>query len=235
MSDEATKVGKDRSGLTLAGGVSAIPDFGLALLFLVTWISPYAFAERTVAKLVLVVLMEFLIIHSSGFMGYVLFGEAGKWRKAVQTIGLALFYTLFVAAFTFSFGQWWPLWAFWGMTLNRLLGILLGQAPTGQEKALVQKSWVVGALMYFFFVFFTVVVPLPTLGITPDVVARQGFTMKGLWVEDPQTALALGFLYYTSVGVSEMFGHSWFKLKYTIPSSIVCLVVPILPKSGALF
>ncbi len=219
MSDDATKARKDRSTLTLVGALSAIPDFGLALVFLVTWISPYAFAEKTVANLVLVVLMEFLIIHSSGFMGYVLFREAGKWRKTVQTIGLAFLYTVFVAAFSFSFGEWWPLWAFWGMTLNRLLGILLGQAPTGQEKALVQKSWVVGALMYFFFVFSTVLVPLPALGVTVEVVTRQGFTMTGLWVEDPETALALGFLYYASVGLSEMFGHSWFKLKYKISAS----------------
>lgn len=219
MSDDMTKGGKNRSTLTLVGALSAIPDFGLALVFLVTWISPYAFAQKMVANLVLVVLMEFLIIHSSGFMGYVLFGEAGKWRKAVQTIGFAFFYTLFVAAFSFSFGEWWPVWAFWGMTLNRLLGILLGQAPTGQEKALVQKSWIVGALMYFFFVFLTVLVPLPALGVTAEVVARQGFTMTGLWVEDPQTALALGFLYYASVGLSEMSGHSWFKLKYKISPS----------------
>lgn len=219
MSDEATKREKDRSGPTVVGALSAIPDFGLALVFLVTWISPYTFAEKTVANLVLVVLMEFLIIHSSGFMGFVLFRDAGKWGKAVQTIGLALLYTLFVAAFSFSFGQWWPLWAFWGMTLNRLLGILLGQAPTGQEKAFVQKSWIVGALLYFFFVFFTVLAPLPALGVTPDVVAKQGFTMTGLWVEDPQTALALGFLYYASVALSEMFGHSWFKLKHTISPS----------------
>jgi len=198
--------------ISLSALLSALPDFGLATLFLITWITPDAFDEKMVSYLVLVMLMEFVIIHSSGFMGRVMIGEGDRKKRGLTLVGLGLFYTLFVGGFALSFEAWWPIAAFWGMTLNRILFILLGQVPKEEEKILLQKSWAVGALFYLGSVFLTVFAPIPELGISWEVVRDQEFTSEGLWVEDPEHAIACGFLYFSAVAVSELYGHRWLKM-----------------------
>ncbi len=192
---------------------SSLPDFAFAALFLITWITPDVFDEKMVSYLVLVMLMEFIIIHSSGFMGRVMIGEGDRKKKGLTLVGLGFIYTLFVGGFALSFGEWWPVAAFWGMTLNRTLFILLGQVPKGEEKMLLQKSWAVGALFYLGAVFLTVLAPVPELGITWEVVREQEFTSEGLWVEEPEHAIACGFLYFSAVALSELYGHRWLKMR----------------------
>lgn len=189
--------------------LSALPDFGLAVLFLLTWIEPMVFDERMVSYLVLVMLMEFIIVHSSGFMGFVMVGDGDKKKRSLQLLGLGVFYTLFVIGFAVGFGEWWPVAAFWGMTANRILFILLGQVPKEEEKQYLAKSWAVGVLFYVLFAMITVMLPVPEFGITREVVWAQEFTSEGVWVEEPQTAIAFGFLYFFAVGLSELFAHRW--------------------------
>ena len=50
------------------GLASAAPDVGLALVFLAVWIAPAASMPGTVAYLTLLMVLEFIIIHSSAFM-----------------------------------------------------------------------------------------------------------------------------------------------------------------------
>ncbi len=56
---------------------------------------------------------------------------------------------------------------------------------------------------YVFGVFATIVLPVPRLGITPEVVAGQGFTSSGAWIEEPQRVIAFGVLYFTILGLFE--------------------------------
>jgi hypothetical protein len=122
---------------------------------------------------------------------------------------LVAFYTLLVAAFSAAFRSWWPLAAFWGLSLNRMLPILLGQAPKEDEKALVLRGWVAGVLFYLGFVSLTVLAPVPELGLTPRVVASLGLPGEGLWIDEPHRALAFGFLYFAVTAISGAFGHAW--------------------------
>jgi hypothetical protein len=50
--------------------------------------------------------------------------------------------------------------------------------------------------LYVLGVFVTVILPLPRLGITPEVVAQLGIPGSGLWVERPHTVIAFGLLYF---------------------------------------
>lgn len=71
---------------------------------------------------------------------------------------------------------------------------------------------VVGYLMLtMLLAFFTTLVPMPALGITPEVVAGQHLPGSGLWVDQPQRVIAFGFLYFAAVGVSELYGHAWLR------------------------
>lgn len=188
---------------------TALPDLGLGAVYLITWIAPYALGRRMVAHLMLVMLLEFIIVHSSGFMGSVLYGDARRVGKVTATLGFGIFYTLFVAGFALAFATWWPIWAFWGLTLNRLLGALVGQATTGAEKTYVQKGWAIGVIFYLAFVFATTLLPVPSLGITSAVRASQHLPGSGLWIDAPHRVIAFGFLYFTSWGISDLYGHRW--------------------------
>jgi hypothetical protein len=191
---------------------AAVPDLALGVLFLATWIAPTALRAQMVGYLMLLMLLEFIIMHSSAFMGNVLISNASRAGKTVGMLGLGAFYTLFVGAFSLAFHQLWPLWNFWGLMANRLLGVLIGQAPAGEEKLFIQRTWACSAVCYLVFAFATTFLPMPRFGITPEVVAHLDLPGSGLWIDQPWRVMAFGFLYFTTVGVSELFGHAWIKV-----------------------
>ncbi|MCX6143508.1 MAG: hypothetical protein NTZ35_09825 [Ignavibacteriales bacterium] len=199
----------ESQGYTIAHLFSALPSFFLSGMFLITWIAPEALGEKTISYLMLVMLLEFINVHAAGFMGNTIISESERGKKAMTIIGLGVFYTLFVGAFALTFKQWWPLWAFWGLVLNRLLGVLLGKAPTGQEKNMIQTSWGIGVFCYVMLVFATIILPVPAFGVTSEVIAKQGFTMRGLWIDEPYRMMAFGFLYFAVIGLTELFSYKW--------------------------
>lgn len=189
---------------------TALPDFAIGLGFLITWTAPYTFGQKAVSYFLLVMLLEFLIVHSAGFMGSVALNNPLSQRIKVKTlIGLGAFYAIFAAGFALGFRAWWPLWTILALTLNRILVVLTGDIPSGKERAYVRRGWAVSALCYVLFAFVTVLVPMPTLGVTGEVIRAQDFTSGGLWIDEPQRALAFGLLYFVSLGCSELVSHRW--------------------------
>jgi hypothetical protein len=199
----------DPQGYTIAHLISALPSFILSGIFLITWVAPNALGQKMISYLMLVMLLEFINVHAAGFMGNTIISENSRGKKAAMIIGLGIFYTLFVGGFAFMFEQWWPVWAFWGLILNRLLGVLLGKAPTGQEKIMLQTSWAIGVFCYVMLVFATILLPVPVLGVSSEAIAQQGFTARGLWIDEPYRLMAFGFLYFIVIGLAELFSYRW--------------------------
>lgn len=189
--------------------VAALPDFGLAALFLATWIAPDLVGAHRIGTLLLVMLLEFIVVHSAGFMGAAAFGEGGRAQRLTWILGLGVFYTVFVGAFGAAFGTWWPLGAFWALVLNRLLGVLVGQVPSDEGKMLIMRGWAVSVMAYLGAVFATVLLPVPELGIDARVRAAANLSGGGLWIDEPQRVIAAGFLYFTVLGLSELASHGW--------------------------
>ena len=200
-----------RSSWTPRSVAAALPDFGLAALFLATWLWPTSQRPETIQHLLLVMLLEFIIIHSAAFMGRVAISPAPREAKVKGLLALAGFYSLFAAGFSLAFKSAWPLLSFWGLMANRLASVIVGQAPEGEERVLLERGWGVCALAYLVFTFATVLLPVPRFGITPAIVAAQGIPGGGLWVDQPWRVLALGFCYFTVVGWSELNGHGWMR------------------------
>lgn len=198
-----------RRGLTVAAVSAALPDLAIAGVFLATWLSPDSVRPGLAKTLVLVMLLEFIVVHSAGFMGVALAGGMPAARKTLATLGLGGFYTLFVAGFALAFKTAWPLVSFWGLTANRLLGALFHRGPGDEAMAYVVRSWAGGAVFYLLFAFVTVLLPVPRLGLTPDVVAKLGLEGGGLWIDEPWRPVAFGTLYFTAVALSELAGHAW--------------------------
>jgi len=200
--------------LRVADIVAAAPDAGLAAICLLTWLAPDAVGAQQVRYVVLLMLLEFVVIHSAAFMGQAVVDIDQPPARAMAILGFGLFYTIFVGAFGLAFHTWWPVAGFWLLTGNRLLGVLVGQAPDGEERRYLRAGWATGVVFYVGAVFLTLFLPLPRFGITPDVVARQGFAgMGGVWIQEPHRVVAAGFLYFAATAVSELFGHDWLHVR----------------------
>jgi hypothetical protein len=193
-------------GASLRGLLVAIPDFGLATVFLMTWWRPYTFGETAVERCLLTMVLEFIIVHSSAFMGHVAMSREDRSRRLGAVLGLGLLYSVFVVAFAWGFQSWWPVYAFWGLTLNRMLGIMTGDAPVGRERQYVKAGWALSALYYLGCVVLTSLLPVPALGITSEVQSALDLPGNGQWVDQPQRVLAFGVLYFSLSGLGELLG-----------------------------
>jgi hypothetical protein len=198
------------AGNPLAGVGAALPDFALAFVFLAVWISPESFGEKMVSWCLLVMLLEFFIVHSAGFTGFVMTSSEPAHRKVLGMLILGVFYTLMVGGVSMSMESWWPVVSFWGLMANRMLGGLLGGASSPDDREFVIVSWAASVFFYLVFVFITVIGPIPAFGITPAVIAAQEFTSSGEWIRAPYRVVAFGFLYFLAIGISELFMHRWF-------------------------
>ena len=182
--------------------ISGIPDVVLAFAFLATWIDPFALGENMVPYLFQVMLLEFIIIHSSGFMSGVMFGGTDKKKKIMMMLALGGFYMLFAGGFALGFQSRWPVITFGGLLLNRMLSVLLGQSPEGEEKEFAMKMWGANVLFYLLSVFAAIILPLPALGVSSDQLSH--LDMSGEFVDEPHRMLAWGFLYFLAAGIFEL-------------------------------
>ncbi len=192
--------------------LAALPDLGMAVFFLAAWIDPARFGHNVVAYLVLVMLLEFIVIHSAAFMGAVAFGDLQvqallQWGKTVGILGLGLVYSLFVLGFCLAFKTWWPMLAFWGLVANRLLGAMIGGKTTDENRQFVMGGWAVGVMAYLFGAFATLLLPVPRLGIGGGL-SGVG---EGIWVDEPWRPVAMGVMYFGLVGWYQLRWRAWYK------------------------
>ena len=157
--------------------------------------------------------LEFIIIHSSGFMSVVIYGNSPKVQKIKVVLGLGLFYFLFVGGFAFSFKSWWPVIAFGGLMFNRMMSILTGQAEAGKEYEFVKNMWGMHIFCYLISVFAVIFIPLPALGVSQNDLSH--LNISGDFVDHPEKMMAWGFLYFSLIGWFELKAPQWMKNKVT--------------------
>jgi hypothetical protein len=175
----------------------ALPDAVSAATFALIWVAPLAFGPHAVRNAMLLMLIEFIMVHSAGFLGTLLFASDKPRRTRIGALlGMGLFYTLFVAAFCLAFDAWWPLAAFAWLLLGKLIVIMDGGAMSEQKKQRMQTGWGLGVAAYIGGVFLTTLLPVPRLGMGADIQPQFGLPGSGLWVEEPQRVIAFGLLYF---------------------------------------
>ena len=185
---------------------AALPDFALAGYFAAVWVAPTAFGNHTFARLELIMLMEFIIIHSSGFLGVAMTAPRRRSMRVLAVIGLGLFYTMFVGGFALSFGTMSPLISFWLLLVNRTLSIVLGPSPKQGDFDFIVVGWATAVVCFLGYTMLTAFASIPRLGVTAAVQAAQPTTVGGLWAEEPWRVIALGTFYYATIAVTELFG-----------------------------
>ena len=185
---------------------NALPDAITCGTFLCAWIAPGLIGYDRVRDLMLLMLIEFVVMHSGAFSAVVLGAEnVSRAKRALWLAGFTAFYSLFVLGFSFAFGSTWPIWGFLWLFVSRFLLLFTSRAQKEEKMQRMFLGWIVSALAYLCGVFATTLLPLPRLGITPQAVAAIHLPGSGMWVDKPWTVLAFGTLYF---GVL-----SWAKLR----------------------
>jgi len=193
--------------LPFAHLIAAIPDFGLAGFFAISWVAPYTFGDHMLSRLELMMLMEFIILHSSAFLAFAMTMPPSRILRIGAVIGLGLLYTMFVGAFSLSFHTWWPIASFWMLLANRMLAIVLGKAPKERDFGFIVVGWAVGVACYLGYVLLTATVNIPRLGVTLAVQKAQPSSVGGLWAQEPWRVIALGTFYYATIAVRVVRGR----------------------------
>lgn len=179
----------------------------LAAFCAAVWVAPQRFGAAAIRYVVLLMVLEFLVVHSAAFMGKIAVGPSGRAWRSFGVVGLGAGYSAFVAAFCLVFGEWWPLPAFWLLILNRLAGALLHRGEADAARAL-GLSWAAAIVAYIGAALLSKVLPIPRLGITPDIQAAARLPGAGVfWIEQPHRVLAGASAYFTLMACWEFVRH----------------------------
>lgn len=180
----------------LSRAALALPDSVSAGAFLLLWIAPFALGPDGVRNALLLMLVEFVLVHASGMLGgFLESNSGGRGKRALVLLGFGAFYAVFIAAFAFAFQAWWPVLALlWllGAKLGRLFSVLHSEQAHAQRMA----DWGLQALVYILGVFATLFLPLPRLGLSADIQPQLGLPGSGVWVDEPHRVIAFGVLYF---------------------------------------
>ena len=187
------------SGSTPVGGwramVDVASDASVAATYLVAWIAPaWVGGERGVATLVGLMVLEFVVIHSSAFLGSAALAGKMSRENLKAVLGFGLLYLVFALGIAIGFKNPWFLVGFVGLHANRLVPVLLGRGVSSVDGAAWMGRWAFGAIFYLGSTFATVLLPVPHLGVRFSL---HGYG-SGAWIDDPERALAMGFLYYSA-------------------------------------
>lgn len=145
-------------------------------------------------------LLEFLLLHSYAFLQLASGVETGAtWRERLRAslgvLGFGSFYLLMAGAIGWATGSSTPVWTIVWLLGGRLFELAIGgdAEAAGDTRT---ASWLRHLLLYLFLIFLTAAVPLPSLGLTPEIVASFHLPGSGGWVERPQSVFAFGTLYF---------------------------------------
>jgi hypothetical protein len=175
-------------------------DLALAAAFLITWLRPYTFGEFAVKHFTLLMLLEFLVVHATGFMGALTSRSMGLFERILIFSLLFLFYIGMAFGMSVGMGSYWPALGFGLMLLGKLPTIL---RPQHEDDAMmgIMANWAAMVCLYLFGIFFVVTADIPHLGITPEVIASQKFDVGGEFPERPYIVMAFGTLYFTGLAL----------------------------------
>ncbi len=193
--------------ISVKNGISASPDFLMALAFLVTWIEPTALGNDMLKYFMLIMLLEFITIHSAGFLGVAIITGKTTFQKIIRIIGLGILYSIFIGAFSMQAGDLWPLGAFWLLLLNRIMAVLFSTPSESSFQIVVMVNWAWSVFCYLISIMFSIILPLPWLGWNSEIAKHMGPGWEGLWFDQPHTLLAAGFFYFMLTGFFEMYSH----------------------------
>jgi hypothetical protein len=178
--------------------IAAVPDAITAGFFLTVWIAPLWLGEGGVRTAMLIMLVEFLVVHASGFLGAIaLASTVSRRKRLLALLGFGLFYALFIGAFMLAFKAWWPAAVFGWLLVGKFARVLTRVDDHAAQRQMA--AWGASVLFYILGVFLTLFLPLPRLGIDAATIPRLGLVGEGAWIDEPHRVVAFGVVYFAAL------------------------------------
>lgn len=185
--------------------VSATPEVLATITYFVAWFAPGQLSGELLRSLVLAMLVEFLVVHSSALLSAFLAGGIpGLRHPALAVLGLGAFYMLFAAAFAAAFDSWMPVWVMGWLIGSRVLTLAVDFRGRDDEPDRQRALWVAGAVLYLLLAFATAIPPIPAFGLDEAARARMALPGSGLWIDEPQRPIAMGAFYFGLLALVEL-------------------------------
>jgi hypothetical protein len=176
-----------------------LPDALTTAFFLLVWSHPLLFGPLSVKTAMLTMLLEFFLVHATGF--FTVFANdahATRWKRISAMLGLSTFYVLMIGTFAWSFGEWWPLLAFGWLLAGKVAWVWMN--PAGDDDAMTRQmaAWAGSVLLFLGGAIGTSVMDVPRWGMTEALQPGFGLDMasEGLWESQPHRVVAFGALYF---------------------------------------
>ena len=186
--------------------IATAPDLATVVVFAVAWIDPRRFGLEIVLALIVVMLLEFIVMHAGVIIGTVTQSRTlDRREKTLRIGGLGAFYGLFAVGWAVAFEQPWVIPSFAWLLLGKVVSVWLFPVPAEAEVMRQQRIWGYSALAYLVGVFLTLILPLPLLGLQPDVVDALDLPGTGAWIDEPHRVLAFGVLYFAAQAAIDWF------------------------------
>jgi hypothetical protein len=193
-----------------ANAWAALPDAITAAMFALVWASPLAFGGLSVKTAMLTMLLEFFLVHATGFFtAFANTPRASKGKRIAFLLGLSLFYVLMIGAFSWSFGEWWPLLGFGWLLVGKIWWIRAH--PVADDDAMFWQmgAWAASVAAYLFGCGLTVVANIPRWGMTTELQPQFGLSGGGLWIDEPHRVVAFGVVYFGLLAVGKLLAAMW--------------------------
>ena len=190
----------------MARVLAALPDAITAGFFLLLWLVPQWLGPTALRTGLLMMLVEFILMHATGILGGMALSNAGDERRQWKPILLfSSMYLLFIAVWAWTFRAWWPLLALAWLVAGKL-ALAWQPLPDADKRDRIMSDWGISALAYLGGVFVTLFLPLPRLGLDAGVVAAADLPGSGEWVDKPHTVVAFGLIYFAVLATGKLRG-----------------------------
>lgn len=180
---------------------AALPDTVTASVFLTLWIRPLAFGVHGVRNGMLVMIVEFVLIHATIFLPIALAvlvsGFKSRARGVAAVAVLVAIYLFFIVALSAAFQSWWPFIAFTWLLLGKA-GLPIVEATGADDGGHEVAVWLVSVLTYIIGGLLITVLPLPQFGFADIEHGVLGLPSgaSGIWIDEPYRVMAFGALYF---------------------------------------
>ena len=188
--------------------LAAAPDLALGATMILTWIAPQLLGPDRAAYAAQLMTLEFVVVHSAVIVGYLGTVSRSRAINGVLIVGVSALYSTLAIMVGRASNSLWPLWSFWGLTLNRLMSLVGAGLVDEKKAARLGTRWVVSVVLYVGWVMLTTFLPIPALGIDASMLPDNP-RVGGLWIEQPQRVLAAGAGYFFSQAYLDLRPPGW--------------------------
>lgn len=200
--DRRTPVDTSRSGRLLDTLLIGLPDAVTAAWCLFVWIHPLTMGTDTVKSVVLMLLMEFILINATGFFTAIPFMlDLSRGARSAMLLGLCAIYAVLIFGFTSQFHAVWPFFAFAWLALGKLSWVIRNRRVSGDEQMWLMGAWAFSVVAYLGAVGAGVLLQVPELGISANILPALDLPHGGEWLDTPHKAVASATIYFAAMAL----------------------------------